>query len=451
MRSLALKLTLAFLVVGLAGVVLVAIFITRQTRREFDQFVADRYQYELLNDAVDYYATNGSWEGIRKAIPWQRGQGNKMSPPVSLLDDDGRVIFSSIPAYTVGDKPANTGNDTNRVPVEVDGAVVGYLLFGGRFGSGNFRDPPEVNFLARLNRAVILGSVVASLLALILGVILAGTISRPVRELTAATSAVAGGDLGHQVPVRTQDEIGELAQSFNKMSADLAHSNQLRRQMTADIAHDLRTPLSVILGYSEALADGKLPGTAETYDAMHRQAQHLSRLIEDLRTLSLADAGQLSLVLRPVEPRGLLEHTALAYLPAAEARGIQLTLEDADTPPIIVDPDRILQVLGNVVSNAIRHTPEGGQISLSAVAENDRVILRIRDSGPGIPPEDLPHIFDRFYRGDKARTSDEASGLGLAIARSLVEAHGGRITVENVPGGASFAIALPVAGSGDHA
>ncbi|RIK18388.1 MAG: hypothetical protein DCC51_10675 [Anaerolineae bacterium] len=163
MRSLALKLTLAFLVVGLAGVVLVAIFITRQTRREFDQFVADRYQYELLNDAVDYYATNGSWEGIRKAIPWQRGQGNKMSPPVSLLDDDGRVIFSSIPAYTVGDKPANTGNDTNRVPVEVDGAVVGYLLFGGRFGSGNFRDPPEVNFLARLNRAVILGSVVASL------------------------------------------------------------------------------------------------------------------------------------------------------------------------------------------------------------------------------------------------------------------------------------------------
>lgn len=374
-----------------------------------------------------------------------------MSPPVSLLDDDGRVIFSSIPAYTVGDKPANTGNDTNRVPVEVDGAVVGYLLFGGRFGSGNFRDPPEVNFLARLNRAVILGSVVASLLALILGVILAGTISRPVRELTAATSAVAGGDLGHQVPVRTQDEIGELAQSFNKMSADLAHSNQLRRQMTADIAHDLRTPLSVILGYSEALADGKLPGTAETYDAMHRQAQHLSRLIEDLRTLSLADAGQLSLVLRPVEPRGLLEHTALAYLPAAEARGIQLTLEDADTPPIIVDPDRILQVLGNVVSNAIRHTPEGGQISLSAVAENDRVILRIRDSGPGIPSEDLPHIFDRFYRGDKARTSDEASGLGLAIARSLVEAHGGRITVENVPGGASFAIALPVAGLGDHA
>ncbi|RIK18387.1 MAG: hypothetical protein DCC51_10670 [Anaerolineae bacterium] len=235
------------------------------------------------------------------------------------------------------------------------------------------------------------------------------------------------------------------------MSADLAHSNQLRRQMTADIAHDLRTPLSVILGYSEALADGKLPGTAETYDAMHRQAQHLSRLIEDLRTLSLADAGQLSLVLRPVEPRGLLEHTALAYLPAAEARGIQLTLEDADTPPIIVDPDRILQVLGNVVSNAIRHTPEGGQISLSAVAENDRVILRIRDSGPGIPSEDLPHIFDRFYRGDKARTSDEASGLGLAIARSLVEAHGGRITVENVPGGASFAIALPVAGLGDHA
>lgn len=284
----------------------------------------------------------------------------------------------------------------------------------------------------------------AAVLALVLGAILAGTISRPVRELTDATKALASGELGHQVPVRTKDEIGELAQSFNQMSADLARSNQLRRQMTADIAHDLRTPLSVILGYSEALADDKLPGTPETYEAMHRQAQHLNRLIEDLRTLSLADAGQISLVRRPIEPRGLLEHTALAYLPAAEAQGITFEVEEVDAPLIVVDPDRILQVLGNLVSNALRHTPAGGYVVLSATTEAGQVRLRVRDSGPGIPEEDLPHIFERFYRGDKVRQSDGASGLGLAIARSLVEAHGGRITAENVTGGALFSVVLPL-------
>jgi signal transduction histidine kinase len=262
--------------------------------------------------------------------------------------------------------------------------------------------------------------------------------------LTEATRAVAGGDLGHQVPVRTSDEIGDLAKSFNQMSADLAHSNQLRRQMTADIAHDLRTPLSVILGYSEALADGKLPGTPETYEAMHLQAQHLNRLIDDLRTLSLADAGQLSLLRRPVEPRDLLEHTALAHLPAAESRRIALTVDADDGPPVIVDPDRLLQVLGNLVSNALRHTPDGGHVTLSAIHEDGHVMLRIRDSGPGIPADDLPHIFDRFYRGDQARQANGASGLGLAIARSLVEAHGGRLTAENTTGGALFTIQLPL-------
>ena len=370
-----------------------------------------------------------------------------MLPPITLTDTDGLVIFSTIPGDTIGQRSAN-GNDDDRLPVEVDGDVVGYLRFASRGGARDVRGSPEASFLTAVDRAVRWSAAGAAVLALLLGIILAGTISRPVRELTEATKVLAGGDLGHQVPVRTSDEIGELAHSFNQMSADLAHSNQLRRQMTADIAHDLRTPLSVILGYSEALADGKLPGGPETYEAIHRQAQHLNRLIEDLRTLSLADAGQLSLVRRPVEPRGLLEHTALAYLPAAEARQIALLVEAADVPPILVDPDRILQVLGNLVSNALRHTPDGGSISLSAAQRGDQVLLRVRDTGSGIPAEELPQIFDRFYRGDMARTSDGSSGLGLAIARSLIGAHGGSISAGNVAGGAQFTIALPMSAHG---
>jgi signal transduction histidine kinase len=453
MRSLTLKLTLAFLIVGLTGVALVAALVGRQTRRQFGEFVADRYQAEILTEAAEYYASNGAWDGFQAWLKPRRGPGGAVSiggggmePPIALYSADGLIVFSNNPGYGAGNNVSATlDEDSGALPVEVDGDVVGYIQFAERPGTAEVRESPEARFLAGVDRAIVLSAAAAAFLALILGAILASTISRPVQELTAATKVLAGGDLGHQVPVRTSDEIGELAKSFNRMSADLAYSNQLRRQMTADIAHDLRTPLSVIAGYAEALADGKLPGAPETFEAIHLQAQHLNRLIEDLRTLSLADAGQLSLMRRPVEPRGLLEHTALAYLPVAESRGVALTVEGEEVLPVMVDPDRLLQVLGNLVSNALRHTPDGGRVALSAARENGGVLLRVQDNGPGIPAADLPHIFDRFYRGDKARSDDGASGLGLAIARSLVEAHGGRITAENVAtGGAVFSILLPI-------
>jgi signal transduction histidine kinase len=463
MRSLTLKLTLAFLAVGLTGAVLVAAFVGRLTRRQFDAFVVDRYQAETLEAAANYYAVNGSWDGFEDTLQKRRGPGGQgygggglnsgnpyvsngeVKAPIALLDGGGNVIFDNIPDET-GGNGRDGAVDGITLPVEVDGNVVGAIRFTGPPGIASGRGSPEARFLAGVDRAILWSALAAAGLALLLGAILANTISRPVQELTAATKVLAGGDLGHQVPVRTDDEIGELAKSFNQMSADLAHSNQLRRQMTADIAHDLRTPLSVILGYSEALNDGKLPGGPETYEAMHVQAQHLDRLIEDLRTLSLADAGQLSLMRRPIDPRGLLEHTALAYLPAAESRAIDLRVTGEDVQPVSVDPDRMLQVLGNLVGNALRHTPDGGRVSLSAARENGNVLLRVQDNGPGIPPEDLPHIFDRFYRGDKARAADGASGLGLAIARSLIEAHDGRIDAENAPGGgALFTIVLPLA------
>lgn len=451
MRSLKSKLTLAFLLVGLSGVLLVAVFVGGLTRRQFDQFVANRFRTDIVSQAADYYARENSWRGVQDVLQPRHGPGSQGSPgggnqPMALADIDGRIIFSTAGRYRTGEAASDIiqGNQ-GALPVEVDGRAVGYLWFGERRGAIGGRGPAETQFLVGVDRAIIWSAGAAAALALLLAGILAGTISRPIKDLTEATQALASGDLGYQVPVRTSDEIGQLARSFNRMSTDLAHSNQLRRQITADIAHDLRTPLSVILGYSEALAEGKLPGSPETYDALHRQAQHLNRLIEDLRTLTLADAGQIQLARRPVEPGSLLEHTALAYLPAAEARGITIAVEGGATPPVHVDPDRLLQVLGNVVGNALRHTPDGGRIELSSFYDDGRVLLRVKDSGPGIPVDDLPHIFERFYRGDAARpTADSSSGLGLAIARSLVEAHGGQIMAENVAGGALFTIELPL-------
>ena len=230
------------------------------------------------------------------------------------------------------------------------------------------------------------------------------------------------------------------------MSVKLAQENQLRRQMTADIAHDLRTPLSVLSGYIEAMRDGVLKPQPDRFDTMFLEMEHLKHLVEDLRTLSLADAGELSLQPQPVQAGDLLLRAEEFFRHAAALQQVELVSQiEPGLPLVIVDAERMVQVLENILSNALRYTPAGGKIELSAAAEGDGVRLTVRDNGPGIAAEDLPFIFNRFYRGDKARVDDQGeSGLGLAIAKAILEAHGGNISVESEPGqGTTFRIFLP--------
>ena len=318
-----------------------------------------------------------------------------------------------------------------------------------------FTRPPPTSFIRRVNQALIIAAIAAIAISLLLGILLARTLIRPLRELTVATHAVAAGDLAQQVPVRSQDELGELAKSFNQMNATLAHSRDLRRQMTADIAHDLRTPLSIITGHAEGLSDGVLPADQETFDIILDEAQRLSRLVEDLRTLSLAEAGELPLHRTPTSPQLLLERTISSHTPQAQRKDITLMLE---MPPILpdinADADRMAQVLGNLMTNALHYTPTQGQITLAATQQSGFIEITIQDSGPGIAPDELAHVFDRFYRGDKARQRHSngakggGSGLGLAIAKSIVEGHGGTIRAESEQkGGARFVVTLPVVAS----
>ena len=305
---------------------------------------------------------------------------------------------------------------------------------------------PEAGFVEGINRAALVSALVAIVLALAMGSLLALSMTRSLRELTEATQELARGRLGRQVKVRSQDELGALATSFNQMSADLARANQARRQMTADIAHDLRSPLSVISGYAEALSDGKLPGTPEIYTILHQETLHLNHLVEDLRTLSLADAGELTLNLLPTEPGGLLERAAARYALSAQEKRVALHVQaPAGLPRVNVDPERMAQVLDNLVGNALRFTPAGGVVSLSAAAVDGALQFQVHDTGSGIDPADLPFVFDRFYKGDKARHLGGESGLGLAIARSIVEAHAGAIAVTSASGqGTTFTITLPI-------
>lgn len=467
-RSLAFKLVLAFLLVSLTGAALTALFARWTTYREFDRLVLEQVQTDFLADVTAYYEAQGSWQGVWEffrgpgilpAPPLLPGQqplppGDQGPKPAQHLtyvfalavqdspDQAGRVVLPAGP-YHLGDRvPAD--ELAQGIAVEVDGQVVGWALLTG---DAPDLSPQEERYLARTNRASLYAALAATLVALALGVFLARTLTRPVRELTAATQALAQGEMPQQVPVRSQDELGELAASFNQMSADLARAVELRRQMTADVAHDLRTPLAVMAGYLEALRDGVLSPSPERFETMHLEAQHLRRLVEDLRTLSLADAGELTLNREALPPGVLLEQAAAAYQHQAGRQGIALTVDAApDLPPISVDPDRLAQVLGNLIGNALRHTPAGGQIRLAAGHEGRHVRLTVRDTGSGIPADELPHVWDRFYRGGAAREGDGGeSGLGLAIARSIVGVHGGTISAKSSPGqGTTFTINLPV-------
>jgi signal transduction histidine kinase len=283
-------------------------------------------------------------------------------------------------------------------------------------------------------------------IALLLGIILSRTLTRPIRELTRATHAVSEGDLSQQVPVRSKDELGELARAFNKMSAELSRSINARKQMTADIAHELRTPLSLILGHAEAVHDGVLPPSTENFEIIREEATRLEHLINDLRTLSLADAGELSMQMETIEPQRLVQEVSALYQYQAQKKNITFETEIApDLPMIEVDPGRMTQVLTNILDNAMRHTPEGGRILFAAKKVEDMVELSVQDSGPGLDIEDADRIFERLYRADPSRyREDGGSGLGLAIAKSIVQAHGGQISAESEPGsGLKIRIRLP--------
>jgi signal transduction histidine kinase len=271
----------------------------------------------------------------------------------------------------------------------------------------------------------------------------------PLAQVMAAADAVAEGDLDVRVKERGPGELRQLAHSFNRMVSELQRADRLRRDMMADVAHELRNPLHVLQGNLEGLQDGLYQPTPEKIDALLDETRQLSRLVEDLGTLSLAEAGQLHLAREVIEVNDLFADVATSFSGQAEAAGIALTVEHAPgSKPLTVlgDAGRLDQVLGNLVANALQHTQPGGRITLRAEAIPGGARLQVSDDGEGIPAEDLPHIFDRFWRGNRDQDGERprGSGLGLAIARQLVESHAGVISVESQPGqGANFTIELP--------
>ena len=290
------------------------------------------------------------------------------------------------------------------------------------------------NFRASMFESLGYAVTASVLAALLVNFFLSRRIVAPIRTLTDASQHIAEGQYAERVQVNGSDEIAQLAARFNQMATQLEQVESMRRQLIGDVTHELRTPLTSIKGYMEGLVDGVLPSTPETFDQIHREADRLSRLVDDLQELSRVEAKAYSLDIHPMTVSNLVQTTVKRLAPQARDKHIILHPNlPADLPPLQADEDRITQVLVNLVANAIQYTPVGGNVSITAARQADEIQISVKDTGVGIPPEHLANLFTRFYRVDKSRSRNAGggSGIGLTIAKHLVEAHGGRIWAES--------------------
>jgi two-component system OmpR family sensor kinase/two-component system sensor histidine kinase BaeS len=330
------------------------------------------------------------------------------------------------------------------MPVLVNGRPIGVLIVTPLDAPAT----PGGNFLSAVNRSVLWATAAAATVALVMGSMLFLQMTRPLHSLSTAAKGIATGDLSQRANPEGQDEVAQVARTFNQMADSLQEYETERRHMTAAIAHELRTPLSIIQSNLEAMLDGVLPTDADELVLLHQEARLLNRLIEDLRTLSLADAGQLQLHLEQVNVGEVAGQVAERLQLHAQEKGILLeTVINPDLPLVQADPERLAQIFTNLIANALRYTPQGTRVELSVRTVNGSVETAVSDNGLGIPPDELPKLFDRFWRAEKSRSrATGGSGLGLAVVKQLVEAHNGRIIVESTRGlGTRFTFILPIA------
>lgn len=451
MKTLRTRLTLTHTLVALLAVLLMSLLASLLIVRAYAQL--ERQQALMMGQRAaqmlePYYHHHRGWGNIAEELDRRfRDRPTIEERRFVLADQDGVVVYDSehrLEGETLPEPLRRIG-----VPVREGNRNVGVVVVPI---GGNYRSEEGTAFVRSILFIVVVGSVVACGVALLVALVMARQVTTPIRSLTQAAHRLATRERHQPLAVPSDAELAELSQAFNTMAANLEHQEEIRRQLTADIAHELRTPLSVLRLQIESLEDGIEQPSPAVYASLHQEVDSLSRLIEDLRLLSLADAGKLPLSLEALDAQQALERTATTVAPLARQRAIDMRVDhpDESLPLVRADSQRLMQVLGNLVENALRYTPEGGQVTLRALPHGhspDQVVFEVTDTGPGIAPDDVPYIFDRFYRTDRARTRETGgSGLGLAIVQRLVEAQGGQVSVDSTVGeGSTFRVVLPVA------
>jgi signal transduction histidine kinase len=457
--NLRFRLMAAFILVIIATVGAASFFIAKNTWNQiqiYEQQVSQERAARLRSILGNYFLASGNWNGIQSIVIQLAAIENEHiiltdSKDVVVADSRSELIGQSYTRKDAG-MPlyiSVLGLNSLLPPVSsaTQAAPNSTILFGNLY-----IDVPGPSLLAlylssAINRFLIFGALLAIGIALILTFVISQRVTSPIRALTATARKLGKGDFSQRVSVSSRGEVGELAYTFNSMADDLERNEKLRRDMVADVAHELRTPLSNIAGYLEAIRDDVIKPDKATIASLSEETALLSRLVQDLQELALADAGELKLVRQPESVSELIDRSVIAVQMAAGEKGVSIkTGVSADLPAVNIDGYRISEVLHNLFTNAIRHTPAGGEITIQAELSGQFVQITVNDNGEGIPAADLPYVFERFYRVDKSRNRNGGgSGLGLTIAKRLVEAHGGTIGVQSELGrGSRFFFTLPV-------
>ncbi len=444
-HSLRFRLLAAFTLVILVAIGTVLFFINQATQdeiRRFEERVDRMLASRMENELSRYYFQQRGWEGIQ---PFVEQWGNLYGQRIVLTDANGMVVADS-EGKLLGELYTSSSPGRLVPPLWQSGTIGTLYITPVSSAEAGFT---SLQILLRaIGRFFIWGGLIAVAIALIVTFFLSRRILAPVKSLTSAARQLGHGDFSQRVQVKDRSELGELANTFNSMANDLEQAEKLRRNMVADVAHELRTPLSNLRGYLEAVRDGVIKPDADTIRSLDEEATLLSRLVDDLQELSLAEAGELKLVYQVEDITELIKQTVAAVQAQAVTRGVAVSIDLSDKlQPVNIDSQRIAQVLRNLLENAVAHTSEGDAITVIARQQGSWVKVAVADTGEGIPAEDLPNIFERFYRVDKSRTrATGGSGLGLTIARRLVEAHGGKIEVQSELGeGSRFSFTIPVA------
>lgn len=442
-HSLRFRLLASFTLVVLVAIGAVYFFVSRTAADEIRQFSErgeqarfGRVGFELFR----YYRQHGSWEGIQ---PYLEQWGSLYGQRIIMTDTDGKVV---------ADSEGKLLREHYRP--EVPGRPLPPLREGGSSGMLYISPEPSAIFPSPLSlsravsRFLLWGALLAVAIALLLTYFLSRRISAPIKALTLAAKKLGQGNLSQRVQFKDKGEMGELAQAFNSMASDLERAEQLRRNMVADAAHELRTPLSNIRGYLEAIRDGVVAPDTATIHSLHEEASLLSRLVDDLQELALAEAGELKMTPQAEDISELISQAVAGTRVQTAVKGVSVTVDLPSKLPLVnIDSYRIGQVLRNLLENAVAHTSQGDSIAVAGREQDNRVEVSVADTGEGIPAEDLPNIFERFYRVDKSRSKATGGyGLGLTIAKRLVEAHGGRVEAQSELGkGSNFTFTLPLA------
>lgn len=459
------RLALGFAVILVLSMAAVALFTGYAADREVGllQDEQDRVRFNRIHVALaDYYRSSGGWVGVEE-FSHRIGFHNERA--IVVLDSAGMVVADTRRSDEHGkshfrehrSRPIPPAFFT---PILLDGAPVGFVATAterrGRFiplppgsqgDSAPDIEPSLTDFADAVQRTLKIVGLAAGIAAVLLVLLFTRRMLRSIGNLTNAARSLGSGDLSSRVPVRGSDEVAELGVAFNNMADALEDSERQRRNMVADVAHELRTPLTNIQGHVEAMQDGLLPPDIDNLETVHRQTLNLNRLVDDLRLLAESESPDLRLNVEPVSISSVVAGVADSFRPRAEAASVNLVADvPDDLPTISLDRLRIEQALSNLMDNAIAYTPSAGTITLSAENLGDAVRVSVADTGPGIPEDALPHIFDRLYRADPSRDRESGgSGLGLTIARQLVEAHGGAIWAESAQGqGSRFGFDLPL-------